>query len=218
MSFFDCCGFCCFLPLLSCSFCFEWLCGCCFKPKKSFPDIDAAKKLAMKSFKEDPMSHSLFGKQTLTKGLPEMFDSFGFYAASEELVTVNEDGNLAGFIWYPQMTKVALYGIRFLRRFFCRTLEPMFCWRAYVMVKLFFSLDEDHGGNNLEIVVVSADLRGRGIGSRLMKKYLGKEGGKNHSLVSSNPRNVSFYKKNGFEVIKEVEFLGSRLTSMHKNA
>lgn len=67
------------------------------------------------------------------------------------------------------------------------------------IIKGFFSLH----GNTLAAMFVSPDFQGKGIGRQLMHKAKSLRNKLNLTVYKENPTSIDFYRKSGFEIIKE---------------
>jgi ribosomal protein S18 acetylase RimI-like enzyme len=67
----------------------------------------------------------------------------------------------------------------------------------------------------IEVAAVDPDAQGKGAGTRLLEAYF-KTKDSAHSLMSSNPRNVAFYQRNGYKTLRSYPCFGTHFTTMYR--
>lgn len=76
--------------------------------------------------------------------------------------------------------------------------------------------DPEHAHTHVELVGVLPELRGQGIGTQLMRSLEARTGPEPAFLETDTERNVSFYRRLGYETIADDEVLGFRYWYMER--
>lgn len=172
-------------------------------------DADDVTHALANAFSEDPLFSWMIGPDAPLEVRMRVF--FGAMAKMslrkpDHLVFVAEDGSGAA-VWQP-VGKWRVPPIDLLRA--SPAVVRAFRTRVPVMMGALKAIEKVHPREPhyyLEILGTRKDRQGTGIGSAVMDPVLRRadEEGLPAYLESSNPRNIPFYARHGFEVREEVE-------------
>jgi GNAT superfamily N-acetyltransferase len=137
------------------------------------------------------------------KHFPKFVEAFAGGAFDQNAAFVDE-GFGGACMWFPPGTEVNEEGLRQLA---IATIAPE---RLGQMGEIFQQMEEYHVDEEvwyLPMIGVDARFQGRGIGALLMNSVLAKtdEMGIPTYLESSNPANIPFYKRLGYEAIGKIK-------------
>jgi ribosomal protein S18 acetylase RimI-like enzyme len=171
-------------------------------------EIPRAVNVQLASFVADPIMRWLWPEaHEYVTCFPRLVDGFGGGAFDNDAADVT-DGFLGGALWLPPGVSPNEQALDAL---FKETLgEPQRSEILSVLEQMGESHpDEEHW--HLAFIGVDAAHQGRGVGAELMRHRLAKLDavGAVAYLESSNPRNIPFYQRHGFEVLREIQVGGS---------
>eukprot|EP01064_Diplonema_japonicum_P021503 TRINITY_DN31066_c0_g1_i1.p1 TRINITY_DN31066_c0_g1~~TRINITY_DN31066_c0_g1_i1.p1 ORF type:complete len:209 (+),score=27.52 TRINITY_DN31066_c0_g1_i1:61-687(+) len=189
-----------------------------YEQNKDYAD---ALKVLRSAFKEDPLFMKLYGKR-LDKGLNVLLEGELEYRGEETYVLVDGEEILGVVIlgekpdsfckedWATMKKEKKLLG-------FCSVMKTLFA----VVTSLMWVLDNvqkwKKGKTHIRVVGISSAHHGKGYGTIMMAQMLGYLDAqhKGHCyLESSNPKNIKFYERQGFEVKGADSFRGCPITAM----
>ena len=160
------------------------------------------------AFSEDPLFRWMLGPQApLESRMKIFFDGIlGMTLRKDDhLVFVSEDGRGAA-VWQP-MDKWKMPSSEMIRAL--PAMLRAFRTRVPVAIGAINAIERVHPKEPhyyLEILGTRVDAQGKGVGSTVMGEMLARcdEEGVPAYLESSNPRNIPFYARHGFEVRQEI--------------
>jgi len=194
------------------------------------PHLSAARRrrlhdTLMKAFSRDPMLRSWYGAAgdaVFEKCVSTQFNALLDYAPEANLITVDND------------LGVLIFDVNYL--YFCRALRlmmPLFfrgqlnpftvLWKAWVLGRFQLKVDWVKWKKGcpsetvIEAIAIHPDAQGHGAGTRLLEAYFKRKGDTARALVSSNPRNLTFYQRNGYEILDTLLCDGDRFTWMYSH-
>ncbi len=175
------------------------------------PDLKQLVKVATASFADDPHVMNMFG-HSVTK---EVYDrnrvrGFGiildeWMRVPEKNVIITDESGMCFAVWSngkPQFGIIQYIRLS-LRSIFALGLKLVLRSSEYEA-----AIAKKHPGKPhlyLDMMATAPEAQGKGIGSRVMRKmtkYLDENGIAAYTF-SSNPQNVSFYKRHGFAIIEQ---------------
>jgi GNAT superfamily N-acetyltransferase len=164
-----------------------------------------AKKSIVLSFSSDPMMRWMVPSQSdYETTMPEVFEAFVCRAAEHETVYVAKEGSAVA-VWLPPEVEADSDRMTVALR---KVVVPQLYDDIGAM---FGEMGSFHSKATpcwyLPLIGVAPSMAGQGLGSALMKKALsrGDALGLPFYLDSSNPKNVPFYNRFGFEVMGEIQ-------------
>ena len=156
------------------------------------------------AFSGDPFMRWMYPEpDAFIKHFPKFVEAFAGGAFDQNAAFVDE-GFGGACMWFPPGTEVNEEGLRQLA---IATIAPE---RLGQMGEIFQQMEEYHVDEEvwyLPMIGVDARFQGRGIGALLMNSVLAKtdEMGIPTYLESSNPANIPFYKRLGYEAIGKIQ-------------
>lgn len=171
-------------------------------------EVERAVNTQLASFIADPVMRWMWPEaHDFITHFPALVEGFGGGAFANDVADVSEDFS-GGALWLPPGV---LPDGPALERLINETVkEPA---RSEILSVL-EQMDESHPKAehwHLAFIGVDAAHQGNGVGAALMRHRLAViDDHKVHAyLESSNPRNLPFYQRHGFEIIREIQVGGS---------
>jgi GNAT superfamily N-acetyltransferase len=171
-------------------------------------EVPRAVNIQLAAFVADPIMRWMWPEaHDFVTNFPRLVHGFGGGAFANDAADVNEEFS-GGALWLPP--GVSPDG-KALEKLFKETIaEPT---RSEILSVL-EQMDESHPKEehwHLAVIGVDAAHQGKGVGADLMQHRLATLDamGVHAYLESSNPRNVPFYQRHGFEIVREIQVGGS---------
>ena len=167
-------------------------------------EIEKVAAMMTVAFSGDPFMRWMYPEaDAFIAHFPKFVEAFAGGAFDQDAAFVDEDFGGA-CMWFPPGTEVDEEG---LQQHAIATVAPE---RLGQMGEIFQQMEEYHVDEEvwyLPMIGVDAKFQGQGIGALLMNSVLAKtdEMGIPTYLESSNPTNIPFYKRLGYEAIGEIK-------------
>ena len=178
-------------------------------------DSEQATRTLCEAFKDDPLMEATFGKEIWKEDAAMIFSwALWIYKCEDmiDLIVENEGSKnsyvVAAAIWEGNSMTFSL-----VFRFLIHVVFLIYHYGlffTYHLLKIFVALMMKKEkiapkAYHLNMIGTASRMQGKGIGSKLLKYGVSRASnlGVKCYLESSNPRNVPFYLRNGFEIVEE---------------
>jgi ribosomal protein S18 acetylase RimI-like enzyme len=166
-------------------------------------EIPRAVSLQLASFIADPIMRWMWPEaHEYVTHFPRLVHGFGGGAFGSDGADVSE-GFLGGALWLPPGVSPDEEALDAL---IDKTVAEPARSEVHSVLKQMGESHPEHEHWHLAFIGVDAAHQGKGVGADLMRHRLAEIDAKGlHAyLESSNPRNIHFYQRHGFEVLREI--------------